>query len=100
MQLQSLGQEDPLEEETATPSSILAWGLPWTKEPGGLQSMGSQRLQHDWSDCARTYACCLSNAKAEKRIGRVGKLIIPILTKAFNPSKFKTFLLVKLITLE
>ena len=40
--VQSLGQEDPLEEETATHSSILAWEIPWTVEPGGLQSMGSQ----------------------------------------------------------
>ena len=41
----SLGQEDPLEEDMATYSSILAWGIPWTKEPGGLQSMGSQKGQ-------------------------------------------------------
>ena len=40
--VQSLGQEDPLEEETTTHSSILAWEIPWTEEPGGLQSMGSQ----------------------------------------------------------
>ena len=46
-QVQSLGQEDPLEKETATDSSILAWRIPWTKEPGGLQSMGSQRVGHD-----------------------------------------------------
>ena len=39
----SLGQEDPLEEEMATHSSVLAWEIPWTEEPGGLQSMGSQR---------------------------------------------------------
>ena len=38
----SLGLEDPLEKEMATHSSILAWGIPWTEEPGGLQSMGSQ----------------------------------------------------------
>ena len=42
MQVQSWGQEDPLEEEMATHSSILAWETPWTEEPGGLQSMGSQ----------------------------------------------------------
>ena len=42
MQLQSLDQEDPLEKETATHSSILAWKIPWTEEPSGLQSMGSQ----------------------------------------------------------
>ena len=44
---QSLGQGDPLEEEMATHSSILAWKIPLTKEPGGLQSMGSQRIGHD-----------------------------------------------------
>ena len=43
----SLGREDPLEEEMATHSSILAWRIPWTEEPGGLQSMGSQRVRHD-----------------------------------------------------
>ena len=43
----SLGQEDPLEEEMATHSSILAWEIPWTEEPGGLQSTGSQRDGHD-----------------------------------------------------
>ena len=42
-QVQSLGQEDPLEKEMATHSSILAWRIPWTEEPGGLQSMGSHR---------------------------------------------------------
>jgi len=42
-----LGQEDPLEKGMATHSSILAWGMPWTEEPGGLQSMGSQRVRHD-----------------------------------------------------
>ena len=42
-QVQSLGWEDPLEEEMATHSSILAWRIPWTEEPGGLQSMGSQK---------------------------------------------------------
>ena len=47
MQVQSLGQEDPLEEGMATHSSILAWRIPWTEEPGGLQSMGLQRVGHD-----------------------------------------------------
>ena len=42
-----MGQEDPLEEEIATHSSILAWKTPWTEEPGGLQSMGSQRVGLD-----------------------------------------------------
>ena len=43
----SLGWEDPLEKEMATHSSILAWRIPWTEEPGGLQSMGSQRVGHN-----------------------------------------------------
>ena len=43
----SLGQEDPLKKEMATHSSILAWDISWTEDPGGLQSMGSQRLGHD-----------------------------------------------------
>ena len=45
----SLDQEDPLEEEMATHSSILAWEIPWTVETGGLQSMGSQRIGHNWT---------------------------------------------------
>ena len=44
MWVQSLGWEDPLEEEMATQSSILAWKIPWTEEPGELQSMGLQRV--------------------------------------------------------
>ena len=47
MRLQYLGQEDPLEEEMATHSSMLAWRIPWTEEPGRLQSMGLQRVRCD-----------------------------------------------------
>ena len=47
--VRSLGWEDPLEKEMATHSSILAWRIPWTEEPGGLQSTGSQRVRHDWA---------------------------------------------------
>ena len=47
MWAQSLDQEDPLEKEMATHSSILAWNIPWTEEPGRLQSMGLQRVGHD-----------------------------------------------------
>ena len=46
--VRSLGQEDPLEKEMATHSSILAWRIPWTEEHGGLQSTGSQRVGHNW----------------------------------------------------
>ena len=45
--VRSLGQQDPLEKEMATHSSILAWKIPWTEEPGRLQSMGSPRVGHD-----------------------------------------------------
>ena len=47
--VRSLGREDPLEKEMVTHSSILAWRIPWTEEPGGLQSTGSQRVGHDWA---------------------------------------------------
>ena len=47
MLVQPLGWEDPLEKAVATHSSILAWKIPWTEEPGGLQSMGWQRVSHD-----------------------------------------------------
>ena len=50
MGVQSLAWEDPLEKEIATHSSILAWEIPWTEEPGGLQSLVSQKSQeHDWA---------------------------------------------------
>ena len=47
--VQSLGLEDPLDKEVATYSTILAWRTPWTEEPGGLQSMESQRVGYDWA---------------------------------------------------
>ena len=47
IQVQSLGQEDPLEKDMATHSSVLARRIPWIEEPDGLQSMGSQRVRHD-----------------------------------------------------
>ena len=48
MQVRSLGREDPLEDGMATHSSMLAWRMSWTEEPGRLQSMGSQRVGHNW----------------------------------------------------
>ena len=47
MQVQSLGGEDPLKEEMSTHSSILAWKIPWTEKPGGLQFIGSPRVRHN-----------------------------------------------------
>ena len=58
--VQSLGQEDPLGEEMATHSSVLAWKIPWTEEPGGLQFMGSQRVGQDWvTEHIGTSSCCV-----------------------------------------
>ena len=51
-QVQSLGQEDPLEKGMAVHSSIVAWRIPWAEEPGRLQSIGSQKVGHDRSDLA------------------------------------------------
>ena len=59
-QIQSLGWEDPLEKGMATHFSILAWRIPWTEEPSGLQSMGSQRVGHNW---ATKYTHTLSEKK-------------------------------------
>ena len=56
MQVQSLAQEDPLEKDMATHSSILAWRIPWTEEPGRLQSTGSQRVGCDLSDLAHIHS--------------------------------------------
>ena len=56
MQVWTLGHEDPLEEGRAIYSNILAWIIPWTEEPGGLQSVASQRVRHDWSYLASKHA--------------------------------------------
>ena len=55
MQVWFLGWEDLLEEGLAVSSSILAWRSPWTEEPGGLQSIGSHRVRHNWSDLTHSY---------------------------------------------
>ena len=53
MRVRSLGQGDPLGEGMTSHSSVLAWRIPWTKEPGRLQSIGLQRIGHNWSDWAQ-----------------------------------------------
>ena len=60
MEVQSLGQEDPLEEGMATRSSILAWRIPWTEEPRRPWSMGSPRVRHYRSELACTHSGCYS----------------------------------------
>ena len=64
MRVPSLGQEDPLEEEMATHSSILAWRISWSEEPGGLQTMGKDRVRHDSSDLVslHTYFVSMCNS--------------------------------------
>ena len=57
MWVRSLGQEDSLEEGMATHSSILAWRIPWTEEPGWIRSLDSQRVRHGWSDLAHIHFC-------------------------------------------
>ena len=54
--VRSLGREDPLEEKMAAHSSIFAWRIPWTEEPGGLQFMGSRRLGDDWEPNTLTWS--------------------------------------------
>ena len=61
----SLGWEDPLEEEMATHSSTLAWRIPWREEPGRLQSMGSQRVGHDWATSLSLWCWERLKAKGE-----------------------------------
>ena len=63
--VQSLGREDPLEREMTTHSSILAWEIPWIEEPGGLQSMWSQRVRHN-----------LVTEHAHNTLGQVGSTIM------------------------
>ena len=60
-------QEDPLEEGMATHSSVLAWRIPWTEEPGALQSTESQRVRHDWSDWARMHMYIFSCRQKKKK---------------------------------
>ena len=62
----SLGQEDPLEDGMATQSSILAWRIPWTEEPTGLQFKGSQR--HNWSDLEYSYIIYLNHFATQKKL--------------------------------
>ena len=85
----SLGPEDPLEKEMATDSIILAWIIPWTKEPGGLQSIASHRVRHDWSNLACTRACT-------RPLRSVDKAHSPETAKAPGPMWAFIFLVVKI----
>ena len=63
MQVLSQGWEDPLEDDMATHSNILAWRIPWTEKPGRLQSIGSQRVGHDWNNLAHSCSFCIFFSK-------------------------------------
>ena len=69
--VQSLGQEVPWEKGMATHSSVLAWKIPWTEEPGGLQPMGSQRVRHNWVTNPFIFSICL-----QLQVNDLGKLPI------------------------
>ena len=73
----SLGWEGPLEKEMATHSSILAWEVPWIEEPGGLQSMGLQRVGHDWegTQCIQLCVCVMLSKKYSHNL-KVGSYFI------------------------
>ena len=75
--VQSLGREYPLEKEMATHSSIPAWKIPWTEEPGRLQFMGSQRVGHDWATSLSLSLFFLNEAHSLVELQKVIKLSYP-----------------------
>ena len=67
----SLDQEDPLEEEMATHSSIFVWRIPWREEPGGLESMGLQRVGYDWAnENTRMHICHQTTSSLKSVLGK------------------------------
>ena len=78
------GQEDPLEKGMAAHSSVLAWRIPWAEEPGGLQSIRSQRVEHDWS----TLACMLYSLQA---YSMVIKYFYTLWNDHHNESSYRSF---------
>ena len=91
MQVESLGWEDPLEEEIGIHSSILAWRIPWTEEPGGLQSMRSQRVMTEHSTAQADFYVMLRMIKNKTIDSRI-EVIIKI-TRSLRLSRYiKLFL--------
>ena len=80
----SLDWEDPLEEEMATHSSILAWKIPWTEEPWGLQSMGSQRLGHVWAIEHSTHTVNLCSDSVLEALLGVFELVPEVIEEKFE----------------
>ena len=86
--VRSLGGEDPLEKAVATHSSILAWEIPWTEEPGGLWSTGSQRVGHDWATEQQQIIRLLVNAWKSQYVLTKGVTILSLVEICFPPSFF------------
>ena len=82
MQVQSLSWKDPLEKEMETHSSILTWEIPWTEEPVGLQSKGSQRARHNWEN---------KQKYADQPVLWAGLYPLKILCCSPNPQKLRTW---------
>ena len=92
--VQSLGQEDPLEKGMSTDSSILAWRIPWTEEPGGLQSMGSQRVGHN--GVTFTFTCLpilgRGNVPQSDSVSISHKLVLKKKKKAYSYKAYSSIL--------
>ena len=84
----SLSWEDPLEKAMATQSSILAWRIPWIEEPGGLQSMGSKRVGHDWTTNAFTFFMA-GNTPFLRRITKLQNSLVAQMVKSL-PAMWET----------
>ena len=74
--VQSVGREDPLEKGMATHASILAWRIPWTEEPGRLQSLGSQRVRHNWSNWTYTNLGNSSSLSIHRVMSTMGTVMV------------------------
>ena len=109
--LRSLGWEDPLKKEMTIHSSILAWRIPWTEEPGGPQSIGLQRVRHDWSDLTCIYlntqkfvvclkfkftqvSCVLRGCMGDTFLAKAPNSVNPGLILQFLMTAFQIFFLV------
>ena len=100
--VQSLVWEDPLEKEMATHSSILAWRIPWTEEPGGLQYTGSQRVGHDWAtnfsidhlvmSMCRVVSCVVGRGHLLWPVHSLGKTLLAfVLLHLYSKAKFACY---------
>ena len=99
-QVQSPGREDLLEKEMATHSNILAWKIPWTEEPGRLQSMGSQRVRHDWATSLFFQHIKWFEFKRYKRIYSEKSLSHPCPQLSYSPSQGQPMLAVSYVPLQ